>query len=108
MNKQIINKKIEKIYSSAKIVLLLTMSTIEVNKSWLKLKQIKSFQQIFATTYHMRVITLSEKLFSGNMVSYKVAVADNILIYNFDKNKMVNTRFILYKQSDFQDQTLSC
>ena len=74
----------------------------------LKLKQIKSFQQIFATTYHIRVITTSENLLNRNMVSYKVALGGNIPIYNSDKNKIIRIPFALYKQSDFQDQTLSC
>ena len=71
MNKQIINKKQKKISSSAKIIFAINNVKLEVNKPWLKLEQIKPFQQIFATTYLMRVITISEKLLNRNMVSYK-------------------------------------
>ena len=42
------------------------------------------------------------------MVSYKVLLADNIPIYKFGNNKIVNTSFVLFEQSDLQDQTICC
>ena len=60
------------------------------------------------STYHMRVITIGEKLLSRNIVSYKVALTDNIPIDNVDNNTIVNTPFVLFQQSDFLDQTLRC
>lgn len=56
----------------------------------------------------MRVITISEKLLNRNIVSYKVALTDNIPIDNVDNNTIVNTPFVLFQQSDFLDQTLRC
>lgn len=53
----------------------------------------------------MRVMTISAKLLNRNMISYKVAPAEKIPIYNFDNNKFVNTPFVLFRQSD---QILSC
>ena len=60
------------------------------------------------STYHMRVITISEKLLNRNIVSYKVALTDNSPIDNVDNNTIVNTPFVLFQQSDFLDQTLRC
>ena len=91
-----------------KLILLLTMSKNRSKQIFAKTKTNQIFSTNFATTYHIRVITTSENLLNRNMVSYKVALGGNIPIYNSDKNKIIRIPFALYKQSDFQDQTLSC
>ena len=55
----------------------------------------------------MGVITISGKLLHRNIVSYKVVLTDNRPIYNFANNEIVNTTFVLFKQSNIQDQILS-